>query len=127
MDIQLLLLIMYCVFTKRVEKDFLFTKSTSSSAAAVMEYACNLQPQYNIYKNDIINHYGEGNGCAALQTLLSCEQPFLLSLNSIVSPPVCFFLLLVSFIAVQCLFISGFVNEVFATKVIEISPRDPRG
>lgn len=43
------------------------------------------------------------------------------------SPPVRFFLLLVSFIAVQCLFISAFVNEVSATKVIEINPQDPRG
>ena len=54
--------------------------------AAVMEYGCNLLLQYIVYKNDIINHYGEGNGSAALQTLLSCEQPFLLSLNSIVPP-----------------------------------------
>lgn len=86
-DIQSLLLMLYCVFTVGLGKDFLFTKFTSSSAAAVMEYACDLQPQYNIYKNDIINHYGEGNGSAALQTPLSCEQPFLLSLNSIVCPP----------------------------------------
>lgn len=127
MGIQYLLLILYCVFTSRLQKDFLFTKSISSSTAAVMEYSCNLQLQYNIYRNDIINHYGEGNGSAALQTPLSCEQPFLLSLRSTAPPPVRFFLLLVSFIAVQCLFISGFVNEVFATKVIEISRRDPRG
>lgn len=92
-----------------------------------MEYGRILLLQYTAYKNDIINHYREGNGSTTLQTLLSCEQPFLLSLNSIVPPPVCFFLLLVSFIAVQCLFISAFVNEVAATKVIEISPYDPRG
>lgn len=35
----------------------------SPAAAAVMEYACNLQLQYNIYRNDIINHYGEGLLC----------------------------------------------------------------
>ena len=66
-------------------KDFLFPESTSSSA--VMEYSCNLLLGCIIYKNDIINHYGEGIGSGALQTLLSCEQPFLLSLNSIVTPP----------------------------------------
>lgn len=92
---QYLLLILYSVFTSRLGKDFLFAKSTSSSVAAVMEYGCNLLLQYIVYKNDIINHYGEGNGSAALQTLLSCEQPFLLSLNSIVppsNPPVLLFI-----------------------------------
>lgn len=99
-----LLLILYCVFTLRRWKDFLFTTSSSSSLAAVMEYGCNLQLQYNIYKNDIINHYGEGIGSAALQTPLSCEQPFLLSWNSIVPPSSC------AFLFITCLIYCGAVS-----------------
>lgn len=91
------------------------------------EYGCNLQLQYRTYKNDIINHHEEGNGDGTLQTPLSCEQPPLIVSKFNSSPPVCFFLLHVSFIAARCRFILGFVNEVFATKVIEISRRDPRG
>lgn len=90
-----------------------------------MKHGWNLLLQYIAYKNHIINHYREENGSTALQTLLSCEQLLLLSLNSIVPPPMRFCLLLVSFIAVLCLFISAFVNEVSAAKVIEISPWDP--
>lgn len=93
-----------------------------------MEYGCNLLLQYIIYKNDIINHYGEGEWlCRSPNTVVLRTALLIVSKFNSPPPPVCFFLLLVSFIAVQCLFISGFVNEVFATKVIEISPRDPQG
>lgn len=74
----------WCLYSE-TERSFKFTTTTSCCVAAVMEYGWILLLQYTAYKNDIINHYREGNGSTTLQTLLSCEQqPFLLSLNSIV-------------------------------------------